>query len=63
MADTIFQTTSPPLKAVDNGDGTYSIAVAVVNDTGDYSVFNKVLPPLRAVKLADSTYAIAAVVA
>jgi len=61
MADTTFQTTSPPLKAVDNGDDTYSIAVAVVNDTGVYITFDRVLPSLRAVKLADNTYAISAV--
>jgi len=29
MADTIFQTFYPPLKAVDNGDGTYSVAVVM----------------------------------
>lgn len=29
MADTIFKTVSPSLKAVDNGDGTYSMAMAL----------------------------------
>ncbi len=59
--DTVFRGAFPPVRAVDNGDGTYSVAVAVVNDTGVYETFNTALPPLRAVKLADNTYAISAV--
>ncbi len=31
MADTIFVGIFPPHKAVDNGDGTYSVAVKDVN--------------------------------
>jgi len=61
MPDTVFRGAYPPVKAVDNGDGTYSVAVAVVNDTGIYDVFQTVYPPLRAVKLADNTYAVSAV--
>lgn len=31
MADTTFRTVLPPLKAVDNGDGTYSVAISIEN--------------------------------
>lgn len=34
MPDTVFRTVLPPLKAVDNGDGTYSIPIALVGGFG-----------------------------
>lgn len=33
MADTTFRTVLPALKAIDNGDGTYSIAVTSISGT------------------------------
>jgi len=40
MADTVFQSIFPALKAVDNGDGTYSIAVNVAG--GSVVIFDDV---------------------
>ncbi len=34
MADTTFRTTLPPLKAIDNGDGTYSVATSAEKGIG-----------------------------
>ncbi len=61
MADTTFRTILPSLKAKDNGDGTYSTAVAIRVGTGVATTFPKVLPPLKAVNLGDGTYAVAIV--
>ena len=51
MADTTFQTTIPPVKAVDQGDGTYSKACVIYADSGIYTTFAKTFPPLRAVQI------------
>lgn len=57
MADTTFVKTLPPLKAVDNGDGTYSLAVCVLNPAaGTDTVFAGVIPPLKAIDNNDGTY-------
>lgn len=48
MVDGVFQTTNPPVKAHDNGDGTFSICAVVYEDTGIYETFVKTFPPLRA---------------
>ena len=59
MPDSVFQTTNPPVKAVDQGDGTYALSCTVYDDTGTYETFVKTFPPLRAMNLGDGTYAIA----
>ena len=60
MADTVFRNTTPPLKAVDLGDGTYSLAVYMFADIGGTDVtFKSVLPALKAKDLGDGTYALA----
>ena len=57
MADTIFLGTDPPLKACDNGDGTYSIAiVALAPSTGTDTVFRDTDPKIKAVDNGDGTY-------
>jgi len=38
MADTTFRTTLPPLRAIDNGDGTYSVATSAEKGTGQTPV-------------------------
>ena len=38
MADTTFRTTLPPLKAIDNGDGTYSVATSAEKGEGQSPV-------------------------
>jgi len=48
VADTVFQTTNPPVKAVDQGDGTYAMSCTVYDDTGIYTTFPKTFPTLRA---------------
>ncbi|MDD5049921.1 MAG: hypothetical protein PHH09_13430 [Methanoregulaceae archaeon] len=60
MADTVYRNTTPPVKAVDNGDATYSVAVFSEIPAGaGNTVFSNVSPPLGAIKLADGTYAVA----
>jgi hypothetical protein len=57
MPDTVFRTIIPPLKAVDNGDGTYSVSVVVLNPAaGTDSTFEIVYPPLKAIDNGDGTY-------
>lgn len=58
MADTVFLGTTPPLKVHDNGDGTYSLVVAVQHPAaGVDTVFGRIFPDLKAVDLGDGTYA------
>lgn len=61
MADTTFATILPPIKAVDLGDGTSSIAVQepVVPAGGTDLTLANVIPPIKVVDLGDGTYAIA----
>ncbi len=57
MADTVFRTIIPPLKAVDNGDGTYSVAVVMLDPAaGTDLTFTDVFPALKAVDNGDGTY-------
>lgn len=57
MVDTVFRTIIPPLKAIDNGDGTYSVAIAILNPVaGTDTTFDIVYPPLKAVDNGDDTY-------
>ena len=57
VADTVFRTIIPPLKAIDNGDGTYSVAVVILDPAGGTdTTFNIVHPPLEAVNNGDNTY-------
>ncbi len=58
MADTVFRVILPLLKAVDNGDRTYSLSVEAVLGGGIDTVFKNTSPPLKAVNLGDGTYAI-----
>ena len=60
MAGKVFIGISPPLKAVDNGDGTYSIAIAPRISPGGLTddVFSGVSPSLKAVNYGDGTYLI-----
>ena len=60
MANTVFRSVLPELKAIDNGDGTYSISVELVAvpGGGTDTVFKNVDPPLKAIDLGDGTYAI-----
>ena len=60
MADTVFRNTTPPLKAVDLGDGTYAPAVYMFADIGGTDVvFRSALPAPKAKDLGDGTYALA----
>jgi len=63
VADTVFLTTIPALKAYDLGDGTHAMAVAnvVVPGGGTDTVFERTDPPLKAIDLGDGTYALAVV--
>ena len=58
MADTVFRGVIPPLKAIDNGDGTFSVAVYIIPPIvgGTDMVFRTVGPPLRATDNGDGTY-------
>lgn len=59
MADKVFETVLPPLKAIDNGDGTYSMSVIpiyAVPPGGTDTVFTTVKPNLKAVDFGDGTY-------
>jgi len=57
MADTTFATIKPPLKAVDNGDGTYSVAVYLLDPAaGTDLTFADTIPPVKAVDNGDGTY-------
>ena len=57
MADSTFSTVLPPLKAIDNGDGTYLVAVyPLFPAAGTDLTFTNVLPPLKAVDNGDGTY-------
>ena len=60
MADTTFRTALPLLKAIDLGDGTYSVAVVIVPAIvgGTDITFKTVQPPLKAVDNGDGTYSI-----
>ena len=60
MADTTFRLVIPDLKAVDNGDDTYSLNVTEVTvpGGGTDTVFANTNPPLKAIDLGDGTYAI-----
>ena len=64
MPDTVFLTTIPGLKAIDLGDGTYTMGVAQVTAPGGGTdtVFERTDPPLKAIDLGDGTYALAIVV-
>jgi len=58
MPDSTFQTVLPPLKAKDNGDATYAVAVyQVPMFVGTDLTFNT-LPPLKAVDNGDGTYSV-----
>ena len=63
VADTVFKAVSPNVKAVDLGDGTYALAVVIVDEAAVpvNTTFRKTLPPTEAVDLGDGTYAISAV--
>lgn len=57
MADTTFKTVNPPFKAVDNGDGTYSVAVSILNPVaGTDLTFTHTIPLVKAVDNGDGTY-------
>ena len=60
MADTVFRNTTPPLKAVDLGDGTYALSTVyvVVPAGGTDTTFRSVSPTLKAIDLGDGTYAL-----
>ena len=62
MADTTFKIVIPPLKAVDNGDGTYSMAIAAMPVVGGVdTTFVGILPALKAVDNGDGTYSLAGI--
>ncbi len=63
MADTVFLTTIPALKAYDLGDGTYAMALAavVVPGGGTDTVFERTDPPLKAIDLGGGKYALSCV--
>ena len=63
MPDSTFQSITPPLKAVDNGDGTFAqaVVVTVVAGTGTDTVFAGMIPLLKAVDNGDGTYSVAVV--
>lgn len=57
MADTIILGTDPPLRAFDNGDGTYSVAVIALSPAaGTDTVFIRTSPSIKAVDNGDDTY-------
>ncbi len=59
MADSTFVTILPALKAVDNGDGTYSVsAVLVPVGGGSDTVFAGISPPLKAHDNGDGSFAV-----
>jgi len=62
MADTVFVTVIPNIKAKDLGDGTYAMAVSLKPETAvpTNSTFATVSPALKAVDLGDGTYGMAA---
>ena len=62
MADTVFFTAIPDLKAYDLGDGTFGMAVSNSSPAaGIDMVFERTDPPLKAIDLGDETYALAVV--
>lgn len=62
MADTIFEGTIPPLKAVDMGDGTYAMAIRSMPDVGGTDIVLTIIRPgLKAFDNGDDTYSMAIV--
>ncbi len=63
MVDKTYNLLIPTTKAVDNGDGTHSLAVAVeaIVGVGTDTTFRNILPPLKAVDNGDGTYSVAVV--
>ena len=61
MADTTFVLVLPALKAVDNGDGTYSLPLSqqAIPGGGTDLTFVGVKPPLKAIDNGDGTYSLA----
>ena len=59
--DTVFRGVSPPLRACDNGDGTYSVSVVPMFPAapGVDSIFQCGDIPLKAVDYGDGTYLLA----
>jgi hypothetical protein len=59
MADTTFRIVLPALKAIDNGDGTYSMAIEAMPDiVGADTTFVGVIPPLKAKDNGDGTFSL-----
>ena len=60
MVDTIFRGVKPSLKAVDNGDGTFTVALTsmAVAGVGTDTIF-PTSPPLKAIDNGDGTYSVA----